>query len=161
MESFIEIKPITDYEFEAFAQMLAICFIGDYDIPLTDSQLSDLCTDMTQSAKDRITSIDILFANNEPIGFIQYQIDNPNSDWCEFEGYGCIREVYVNKTHRKQGYGRILVTHAEDELKKQSAEHIYLTSDDATGFWLSVGYTDTGEICDKNNNNILIKQTQQ
>lgn len=74
-------------------------------------------------------------------------------------GSGKVAKVGCTYTDsRKYGYGSILVTHAENELKKLSVPYIYLTSDDSIDFWLSLGYTDTGEICDKNDCNILIKQ---
>ena len=149
---------MTDSEVDTFMQMVGVCFHDDYKIFLSNEQLVELCKEMTQSAKDGITCLDLLFVESVPIGFIQYQVDSPKSDWCEKEGYGCIRETYIQKNHRKQGYGRILATHAENEMKKLSVPYIYLTSDDVMDFWLSVGYIDTGEICEKNNGNILIKK---
>jgi len=152
------IRPISDFYFDAFMQMVGVYFPDDCDISLTNEQLAELCKEMTQGTKDGVTCLDILFAESAPIGFIQYQVDSPKSDWCEKEGFGCIRELYIHKNRRKQGYGRILAAHAESELKKMSVSQIYLTSDDVIDFWLSIGYTDTGEICDKNNCTILIKQ---
>jgi len=39
------------------------------------------------------------------IGFVNYQIDTLDSDWCEREGWGFIREIYVDKTLRGKGLG--------------------------------------------------------
>lgn len=153
------IKPYVDSDFDAFMQMVGACFPDDYKIPLTDEQLVSLCKEMIQSAKDGISYLDLLFLDSAPTGFILYQVDSPKSDWCEREGCGCIREMYIHKDYRKQGYGRMFVAHVENQLNKLSVPLIYLTSDDVINFWLRVGYTDTGEICVKNNCNILIKQT--
>ena len=152
------IKPYVDSNFGAFMQMVGVCFADEYKIPLTDKQLVGLCKEITQSAKDGISFIALLFVDNTSIGFIQYQVDSPKSDWCEKEGYGCIREMYIHKDNRKQGHGRTLATHAENELKKLSVPYIYLTSDDVIDFWLSVGYFDTGDVCKKNGGNILVKR---
>ena len=77
--------------------------------------------------------------------------------WCEKEGYGCIREMFVSVDQRGKGYGRSLAIHAEKELQKLSVPYIYLTTDDNKDFWTKVGYRDTGEICIKNDGSIFIK----
>jgi len=152
----VEIKKFTDSDFDAFAQMVGIYFIEDLKKTLNYNPPVGMCKTMIQSVKDGITYLDLLHLDGSPIGFIMYQIDSPKSNWCEKEGYGFIREMYICKDHRKQGYGKILVAHAENELIKLSVPHIYLTSSNDP-FWLSIGYASTGEICNKNNNNILIK----
>jgi len=156
----MEIRTYHSADFDAFAQMVGVCWIEDYKETLNSNPPVEMCNAMVQSANDGIMHIDLLCLDDSPIGFIMYQIDSPKSDWCEKEGYGCIREMYIHKDYRKKGYGKVLVAHAENELKKLSAQHIYLTADDdnSIAFWLRVGYADTGEVCDKNNGNILIKQ---
>jgi len=153
----IEIRKFTDPDFDAFAQMVGVYFIEDLKETLYNNPPVGMCKKITQNVKDGIIYLDLLHLDGSPIGFIVYQVDSPESDWCEKEGYGFIREMYIRKDHRKQGYGKILVAHAENELKKLSVPHIYLTSSNDI-FWLSIGYASTGEVCEKNNNNILIKQ---
>ena len=153
----IEIRKFNDSDFDVFAQMVGVYFIEDLKETLHNNPPVQMCKVMIQSVKDGITYLDLLHLDASPIGFIMYQVDSPKSNWCEKEGYGFIREMYIRKDHRKQGYGKILVAHAENELKKLSVPHIYLTSSN-DDFWLSVGYADTGEVCEKNDNNILIKQ---
>jgi len=152
----MKIKKFTDSDFDAFTQMVEVYFIEDLKEILYHHPPVGMCKAMAQSVKDGITCLDLLHLDDTPIGFIMYQIDSPKSNWCEKEGYGFIREMYIRKDYRKQGYGKILVTHGENELKKLSVPHIYLTSSN-DAFWLSVGYANTGEVCEKNNNNILIK----
>ena len=112
---------------------------------------------MIQSVKDGFTYLDLLHLDGNPVGFVMYRVDHPESDWCEKEGFGFIREMYIRKDQRKHGYGKMLANHSENELKKLSVPYVYLTSSN-DAFWLGVGYTDTGEVCDKNNLNILIKE---
>ena len=158
-EANIEIKKFTDSYFDAFAQMVGVYFIEDLKEHLNYNPPVGMCKAITQSVKDGITYLDLLHLDGIPIGFINYQIDSPKSDWCSKEGYGCIREMYIRKDHRKQDYGKILVAHAERELKKLSVPYIYLTAECNTiDFWFGVGYANTGEICDKNDLNILVKQ---
>ena len=152
----MEIRKFTDLDFDVFAQMVGVYFIEDLKETLYNNPPVGMCKAMTQSVKDGITHLDLLLLDGSPIGFIMYQVDSPKSNWCEKEGYGFIREMYICKDHRKQGYGKILVAHAENELKKLSVPHIYLTSSN-DAFWLSIGYANTGEVCEKNNNTILIK----
>ena len=153
----IEIKPYSDEYFDAFAQMVGTYFIEDLKEPLSNNPPIGMCKAMTQSVTDGITYLDLLHLGGIPIGFIMYQVDSPKSNWCEKEGYGFIREMYLCKNYRKQGFGKILAAHAENELKKLSVPFIYLTSSN-DNFWLSAGYAGTGEICEKNNNHVLIKQ---
>jgi len=124
--------------------------------PLNNNPPVGMCKAMMQNVKAGIIYLDLLLLDDTPIGFIMYQVDSPKSNWCEKEGYGFIREMYIRKDHRKQGYGNILAAHAESELKKLSVPYIYLTSSNDP-FWLSIGYTSTGENCEKNNHHILIK----
>jgi len=152
----IVIKKYTDSDFDAFAQMVAVYFIEDLKEPLNHNPPIGMCKAMIQSVKDAATYLDILHIDDSPVGFIMYQVDSQKSNWCEKEGYGFIREMYIRKDCRKQGYGKTLVAHAEDELKRLSVPYIYLTSSN-DAFWLSIGYTSTGEICEKNNNHVLIK----
>jgi len=153
------IRPYQNSDFDAFAQMVGVCWTEDYKEVLSDNPPVKMCKSMVLSAADGIMPIDLMCIDDSPIGFIMYQIDSPKSDWCQKEGYGCIREMYIRKDYRKQGYGKILVAHAENEIKKLAAQHIYLTADDdnAIAFWQCIGYFDTGEICEANNSNILIK----
>jgi len=153
----MEVRKYNDADFDAFAQMVGVYFIEDLKEPLNNNPPVGMCKEITQSVKDAIIYLDILHLDDTPVGFIMYQVDSPKSNWCEREGWGFIREMYVRKDCRKQGYGKILVSHAENELKKLSVPYIYLTSSNDS-FWLSVGYVGTDEICEKNNLHILIKQ---
>ena len=153
----IGIRKYSDSDYNSFKEMLGVCFPQDYNIQLTESQLERLCKDITQSVEAGITFLDFLILDGNAIGFISYQIDSLKSDWCEKEGYGCIREMFVSADQRGKGYGRSLAIHAENELQKLSVPYVYLTTDDNKDFWTKIGYRDTGEICIKNDGSIFIK----
>ena len=143
--------------YDIFIKMLGACFNKDYKILLTKQQLEELCKEITQQVNKQIAFLDLLFLDDDAKGFVNYQVDTHQSDWCEKETWGCIRELYVADDVRGQGYGRKLAEHAEKKLLTLSVPNIYLTTDDAIDFWVKIGYRDTGEICAKNEGNILIK----
>ena len=109
----MDIKKYSDCESANFKKMMNACFSEDYRIPLTEDQLVELCENIKRSVIDCIVSLDLLYKDSKPIGFINYQVDSLQSDWCEKEGYGCIRELYISRNFRSRGYGKILLYHAE------------------------------------------------
>ncbi|HEX3076917.1 MAG TPA: GNAT family N-acetyltransferase [Lachnospiraceae bacterium] len=95
--------------------------------------------------------------NGETVGFICYQIDTDKSDWCEREGWGFIKEIFINRTLRGKNYGVKLVYHAETKLYAKGVDHIYLTSDEAGEFWNLCGYRNTGIVSSINHDPIYEK----
>ena len=152
-----EILPYSASHEDSLKEMLRICFNQDYKIPLTEQQLEALCKEICRQAAEKIVFLDLLFLNGRAEGFINYQVDTPQSDWCEKETWGFIRELYISPALRKKGYGQKLAEHAESKLWALSVPNIYLTTDDAIEFWLKLGYHDTAEICPQNNGSILTK----
>ena len=157
----IEIK-IREYSASdriAFIEMLVTCFSQDYKLSATQAQLEGWCDTLEQQAAAQIVFLDILTIDDAPQGFILYQIDSPESDWCVKEGYGFIRELYVAKDFRNAGYGKVLVSHAENKLRQRCVPGLYLTTDmdEAAIFWTKMGYQDSGEICPENNAAIFLK----
>ncbi len=95
-----------------------------------------------------IIRIDLCLAEDAPAGFVLYQIDAPESDWCKRPGWGFIREFYIVPQQRRKGCGRALVAHAVDALREAGAKRLYLTSDSAAAFWMRCGFTDEGAAAD-------------
>ena len=133
-------------------------FLYDFQIDVQYSKIQEICSDIVERAKKQIISLDLLKINNQSIGFIIYQIDSPESDWCQKEGFGFIREVYIKKELRGKGLGRLLVDRAEEYLKNKGVQEIYLTSDNRGVFWNQCGYTKIDEIGYRNQYPIYIKR---
>lgn len=96
---------------ESFKAMLGRCFAEDYKIPPTADQLDSLLQKITRSAVQGVTFLALLFDGETAVGFAQYQVDSPQSDWNERPGWGFLREWYVDAGHRGQGLGRVLAEH--------------------------------------------------
>ena len=82
-------------------------------------------------------------------GFVSFHLD------CEempgyadgYQGWGHMSEIYVDKQLRKHGLGKMMVSKAEEELKKHDIKGIYLTDIANNGhFWGLLNYIDTGKI---------------
>ena len=153
----LEIIQYIDAHYDLLKGMLDICFNQDYNIPLTEKQLEELCKEISIAAVEGIVFLDLLFIDGEATGFIIYQVDTPQSGWCEKENWGFIRETYISSNGRKKGYGKELVKYAENKLWCLNVPNIYLTTDDTIDFWVKMGYRNTGEVCDKNDGYILVK----
>jgi GNAT superfamily N-acetyltransferase len=151
------IREYADSDYSIFKNMFIEYFHGDFNIEIPAEEYDEICKGIVRRVNEKTVFLDILMADDAPKGFIIFQIDTPNSDWCEFEGRGFIRELYVEKKSRMKGYGRILVENAEKKLYALAVPCIYLTTDDARGFWIKSGYTDTNEVCRANDIPILRK----
>lgn len=153
-----KIRPYTASDYRAFEDMFDACFADDYKIDLTREQLEEICAGITQQIEAGILFVDLLTQEGVAKGFIIYQIDSPQSDWCEKEGFGFIREIFIAPDLRNKKHGKDLVVHAESRFKALQVPNIYLTSaEESTGFWAKMGYQDSGEICDRNHDRIFIK----
>jgi GNAT superfamily N-acetyltransferase len=153
----VEIRPICNNDMFDFREMFCTYFRNDFKIEITDNEVEELCHEIAESSFAEITSLDMLLIHGEFVGFISYQIDNSKSDWCEREGWGFIRELYINHSFRRKGLGAKLVAHAEKALYVKGAEHIYLTSDEAGEFWRLCGYKETAEVSNINHDPIYEK----
>ena len=162
MTAAYEIRKYTKTDYDVFKKMFTSYFIKDVDEHLTDEEFDSVCRDIETSAEKQIVCLDLLFIADIAKGFIEYQIDSPESDWCEKEGYGMMRELYIDHDIRKMGYGRKLVVHSEKHLiNNLSVSDVYLTASKcAIPFWVQMGYHDSGEICLKNEQKIYIKQVK-
>ena len=152
-----EIRGYMEPDYTAFKEMFGEYFLNDFNIELTEKELENICREITQKVKENILFLDLLMLNNSAKGFIIYQIDSPSSDWCEKEGYGFIRELFIAADFRKKGYGKDLAVYAENKLWDLSVPYIYLTAYESKNFWIKTGYQDSGEVSAKNDDRIYIK----
>jgi len=153
----LKISKYKPSDYEDFKEMMTTCFRDDYKIHLTDEQMESWLETLIKHAFDDVVFLDILHIDDSPKGFILYQIDSPKSDWCEREGWGFIRELYVDASLRGGGYGKMLAQHAEEYLKTKGVASIYLTSDEVGDFWVKLGYEDAGETSPSNKCAIFVK----
>ena len=91
-------------------------------------------------------------------GFIIYQTDAPENEWCFRDGDGDIREIYVTPTHRKRGVGKQLLAFAENELSLGGVKCIYLLpTEENENFFIGCGYKDLGDYCAELDNKVFEK----
>ena len=140
----MQIKPYDDACRSHFIQMFTTYFIDDlkHDLPpaIIENRICDFILGQLEKG---IVRLDLALLSGRPVGFVLYQIDTPQSDWCKRENWGFIRELYIEKAYRMTGYGKRLAAHAERRLCKMGAKEIYLMPDEnARDFWRACGYTE-------------------
>lgn len=97
-------------------------------------------------------------AEDVPCGFVIYQIDGIENEWCLKEGMGTVRELYVVPQYRGRGAGALLMRFAEEQLVVNGARKIYvLPAEGSQGFFLSLGYAEADEYCDETDCNYFYK----
>lgn len=120
-------------------------FLEDLKIPLTPRQVNEkICTFLLRQVEKGIVFLDLLYRDETPIGFCLYQIDKNESDWCKQEGWGFIREFYIEQSERRQSCGTYLCRAVEKRLYEMGANDLYLTADSAVPFWEANGYSKEG-----------------
>lgn len=153
----IKIRSFCNNDLHDFIEMFCTYFRNDFKIEISDNKAEKLCSEIAKKSISGVIPLDMLLLDRKIVGFISYQIDTPYSDWCEREGWGFIREIYVNQSLRGKGLGLKLVSHAEKILYNNGAEHIYLTSDESGIFWSLCGYKKTEKVSDINQDPIYEK----
>lgn len=154
----IEIRSFKTEDLQDLMDMLTTYFRDDLKIEISDTGAKKLCKKITEEVLSGILKLDLLIIDGKSIGFINSQIDTPKSDWCEREGWGFIREMYIHKQYRGNGLGIKLVNHLEETFYQRGIQKIYLTSDDSGEFWTACGYEDSGDISRINKHPIFEKR---
>jgi N-acetylglutamate synthase-like GNAT family acetyltransferase len=153
----VEIRPFSYKDAYRFNEMFSTYFRDDFKIEISDAKMEVICSEIADRVTSENASMDMLLVDSDLAGFIYYQIDNPKSDWCEREGWGFIREIYIKNDLRGKGLGTKLVAHVENELYNKGARNIYLTSDEMGQFWNFCGYKKTEKLSDINHDPIYEK----
>ena len=154
MEHMIFVRDFAQADYKALEKMLITYFSDDLGVTASEEKIIDQVVNVIY--KHWVAGnclIAIVTQNDTPIGFAQYQIDTPQSDWCRKEGWGFLREVYIDKSCRKQGLGMQLARYCEDKLYQQGVTNLYLTADDAIAFWEKLGYV---QIEEKGNHDTIV-----
>ena len=97
--------------------------------------------------RGKITYISVI--DGEYKGFISYHLVSEEMPGYAvgYEGWGHMSEIYTDKQLRRHGLGKMMVSNAEEELKKHDIKGIYLTDIANNGhFWKKLKYIDTGKI---------------
>ena len=141
------IKTYENTQRQEFLKMLITYFNDDMKCNWSSEFIEDKILGLFEEKRSKeILYIDVLEENKQLIGFAIYQIDTPQSDWCKKEGWGFVRELYIQKDYRKQGYGYKLVKNIERCLINKNVKDIYLNADDAIIFWNKCNYINTNEV---------------
>ncbi len=129
------------------------------DPRITDEVLREKIVPLFIGVQERgAGSVALCYENGVCAGFVCFQVDSEQSDWCKRPGWGLIREFRIAPEFRRRGFGKALAEYAERELFRQT-DRLYLTAFDeaAMRFWTACGYEKTGETA-SNGGLILVKQ---
>ena len=154
-----KIEKIQEQDKEIFKEMLL-----DY-LHIEEEKRQEVAINLVENwifvtEKKKIVYIDMAKIEDECIGFVIYQIDCKESDWCKRPGWGFIRELCVLEKYRQLGVGTQLLSHAESKLKALKPKGIYLTSEESwhvKKFYTKNGYENTHVRDDENGEEIFEK----
>ncbi len=94
--------------------------------------------------------------NDEVIGFLLISPMTMTSDFFRLE-VGFIRELWVHRKCRGQGYGSGLLETAESYFRNMGISCAILTTDTAESFYLKNGYRYAPHISARNGDNTFVK----
>ena len=81
----------------------------------------------------------ILIVDDKPVGLLRYNLFWDNTPFCTL--------IYIEEQHQKQGGGRLLMTHWEQDMRKQGYRMVLTSTqvdEDAQHFYRKLGYKDCG-----------------
>ncbi len=138
----IKVSPLTDTAKNEFTRLFSD-YYGELDcadyVPrlIDDYILPDLLAGLIK--------IDILHDGEGYAGFVIYQLDDIDNEWCHREGWGDIREIFVLPQNRGQGLGKFLILTAEFRLKERGVNKSYcLPAEGTEKFFEKCGYKKVG-----------------
>lgn len=124
----------------AVVGMLHTYFVDDLKKDWPRDVVERIAEFIVFQCSEGIIDVLLLCQKAQPVGFAICQVDAPDSDWCKREGWGLIREFYIEPRYRLSGKGRFLAGQTESLLREKQAEQVYLTTSGALAFWLRCGY---------------------
>ena len=142
---------------------LMLDYVSETDDHQNIKTTKEIIPKITRSMIDKLSEdriLEIVTEDGYPIGFFYAKIDRKTDRGLVRDGWGYIMEFYVAKAYRRREIGRQMVDLCEKFFKDRGAKDIWLTADGVTGipFWISVGYTDSGELSPENGQKILVKE---
>lgn len=140
----MQVELYQDHHDEQFADMFVSYFVNDFHAPFPEETIREaIVPRFVELSKRKVAPILIAFEDDVPLGFVCFQIDSSASDWNERPGWGMLRELYVDQRWRRRGVGSVLATVAVRAMAESGATQAYLTTEDAFGFWESLGWQKT------------------
>ncbi len=118
--------------------MISIKYVTESDRAFwysLDSHLPE--TEFDKKVRDRQGYV--LFDNKIPKGLLRYNLFWDNTPFCTM--------LFVDWSSQKKGYGRMLMEHWEEDMKKQGYGMIMTSTqvdEDAQHFYRKLGYKDCG-----------------
>ena len=144
---------IQDFTDAAFERAFRLYF-AEMGLELKEEQWSALFEEMNREGKN--AAYVRLSPDGEVIGFIQFTMIEL-TNWFFKWPMGFVREFWVDKPYRGQGYGRDLLQKAEAYFAAHGAARSILTTDSAEAFYLHCGYQKAPDIAALNKDEVLIK----
>ncbi len=138
---------LTDKKQQEFCALFA-----DYYAELGCDEDTDHLLDeyVIADCKAGLLSVYLLDDDEKTVGFVIFQTDRAENEWCEKEGWGDVRELYVSPSSRGKGLGKFMLLTAEMLLKESGASNCYcLPAEGTEGFFISCGYAESEERCDE------------
>lgn len=149
------IREIEEKDYEKFEDLFCD-YYEEVDCNDDGCLVFDQC--VLPELKKGLFSVAVAQDDGEITGFIIYQTDRADNEWCFREGDGDLRELFVSPLHRKHGVGRALVGYAEKELIKSGVKTIFvLPIEESEAFFIHCGYLDQGDYCAELDNKVFEK----
>lgn len=137
----IKVTPLNDTCKDEFARLFGL-YYRELDCADDTAHLIDeyILPDLLAG----LIKIDMLSEEGKYIGFVVYQKDDIDNDWNLKEGWGDIREIFVEAPCRRKGYGKFLLFTAEMKLMESGVQRAYcLPYEGAEKFFTACGYAKT------------------
>lgn len=149
------IRLIEEKDYEQFEEL----FIAYYEELGCEDEPCHLFDEyVLPDLKENLFSVAVTEEDEKLIGFVIYQIDTPENEWCFKEGYGDIREIYISPSLRNTGVGSKLLTFAENRLTQNGVKATYvLPTEETENFFTANGYGDNGDYCAELDNKVFEK----
>ncbi|MCD8372802.1 MAG: GNAT family N-acetyltransferase [Clostridia bacterium] len=151
----VKVFPLKDIYAEKFREMFSVYYL-ELGCEENGGHLADeyVIPDMLAG----LLKVDLIEEDGNICGFCIYQIDGDGNEWNFKEGFGDVREIYIEDGRRGRGLGKFLLYTAEMRLKEAGVKQIYTLPDgDSADFFASCGYELTDEVCDELECNVFVK----
>lgn len=151
----MQVRPILESDYPAFKKLFCDYYTEldceEAPLPLfNDRLLPDL--------KAGLFDVGVCEEGGAVVGFVIFQIDDILNDWNFKEGFGDVRELYVAPAFRRRGFGSALLRFAETSLAANGASEVYtLPVEESESFFISRGYSDSGDYCPDADNKVFEK----